>query len=980
MNGSPYWRWVANPRLQITIALLSLDLPMTTFQSRRVLPRLLMLLLPAIAMAEPGAPSKPQPDPAHPHPKKNAAIQGSTQPAAAGKSVDFAGEIKPLLEASCAKCHAKGRDKGGFSMETREAFLRGGDTGTAAVPGKSAESYVVELLSASNDADAMPKKGTRWTDPQIALLRAWIDQGMQWPANVTLARPSPENLRPRKVALPDASETHPIDKLLAGYFKQNGIAPGGVVEDRIFARRVYLDLIGLLPTPDQLETFLADVAADKRERLIRQLLSDRRNYADHWLTFWNDLLRNDYRGAGFIDGGRKQISGWLYTALVKNLAYDKFVAELVDPAPTSEGFTRGIIWRGTTSASMTPPMQAAQNISQVFLGVNLKCASCHDSFVSDWTLADAYGVAAIYSEEPLKLVHCDKPTSQTAAVRFLYPELGGVNADAAKSERLKRLAEIMTSRENGRVPRTIVNRLWARLLGRGLVEPIDDMEKAPWHRDLLDWLSEDFVAHNYDLQHTLAMICTSRAYQLPPVESPDEKEAYVFRGPLTRRLTAEQFADAISAFSGEWNRLPSSIEFDFAASGLVEGLTVPKWVWTDESVELGPQREAGRAAKRQLEAATKKLAEAQSKIDEAENRGGPALEEARVAAEQAAAAATAAQERLKIATGVNPPVLGPGGERVISESERHRVLFRKEVTLPEPPTRAYAAVLASQRFEVQVNGREAKPIQRDGFRNSRIALLDLKPLLVAGENVITIDVSSHTEKQMNDSERQKFPGSAVHLNRQSGLAFYVRCESADRREPLQIITDETWRVRRSPEGSWQTAAFADETWKSAIALPVAVTPVDEGPGLQPITRRDFANLPVDLGPQLSTAVSTAAHAGGIRAALVAADPLQVALDRPNREVVVPVRASAATTLQGLELTNGATLDSRLKVTAVKATAEASRDGEAWVNAVFRHALSRMPTAAERAASMELLGGSPNIEIVADYLWAIVNLPEFQFIN
>ncbi len=174
-------------------------------------------------------------------------------------------------------------------------------------------------------------------------------------------------------------------------------------------------------------------------------------------------------------------------ALLDNLPYDQFVAQLVNPSKLSDGFTKGIIWRGAVNASMQPPMQAAQNISQVFMGVNLKCASCHDSFINDWALADAYGLAAIYSEKPLELVHCDKPTGQLATVRFLYPELGTLDPGLAPPARVQRLAEILTSRDNGRLARTIVNRLWARLLGRGLVASLDDMEQPAWNRDLLDW-------------------------------------------------------------------------------------------------------------------------------------------------------------------------------------------------------------------------------------------------------------------------------------------------------------------------------------------------------------------------------------------------------------------------------------------------------------------------------------------------------------
>src|SRR5262249_6003766 len=154
--------------------------------------------------------------------------------------------------------------------------------------------------------------------------------------------------------------------------------------------------------PQGLQAFVADRRPDKRARLVERLLNDRRRYAEHWLSFWNDALRNDYKGTGYIDGGRQQISNWLYTALFDNLPYDRFVAQLINPAPGAgaEGFSKGFTWRGVVNASQSTPMQAAQNISQVFMGVNLKCASCHDSFINDWQLADAYGLAGIYADAP----------------------------------------------------------------------------------------------------------------------------------------------------------------------------------------------------------------------------------------------------------------------------------------------------------------------------------------------------------------------------------------------------------------------------------------------------------------------------------------------------------------------------------------------------------------------------------------------------
>jgi hypothetical protein len=157
--------------------------------------------------------------------------------------------------------------------------------------------------------------------------------------------------------------------------------------------------------------------------------------------------------------------------------------------------------------------------------------------------------------------------------------------------------------------------------------------------------------------------------------------------------------------------------------------------------------------------------------------------------------------------------------------------------------------------------------------------------------------------------------------------------------------------------------------------------VDEGPSLPPITRKDFANEPVELAAPFWTAETTAAQPGHIRASLVAADPLMTALDRPNREQVMTVRSTAATTLQALELTNGATLDGRLKKMAQKLAPDAAKDPAGWVTGIFRHSLSRDPTPDELRFAREVLGAEKVTPAgVADFLWAVTQLPEFQFIQ
>ena len=479
-------------------------------------------------------------------------------PATAARPVDFAKDVKPILQVACVRCHARGNDKGGFSIETRESLLKGGDTRPAVVPGKSGESFLIDLVSGLEPDMVMPKKGSRLTGDQIALLRAWIDQGAPWDPGVTFARAAPRNLARRAPALPAGREASPVDRLLGAYFASHETAPSPRVDDRLLIRRLTLDVVGELPSPADVRAFVADRASDKRERLVTRLLADQRRYAEHWLSFWNDLLRNDYRGTGYIDGGRRQITAWLYAALANNLPYDQFVASLVNPVPGTEGFTKGIVWRGVVNASQTPEMQAAQNVSQVFMGVNLKCASCHDSFINEWQLADAYGLAGVYADRPLEMVECDRPTGKTAAMKFLYSELGSIDPAAPRGVRLDQLMHALVGPSNGRLARTIVNRLWARFMGHGLVEPVDDMEQAAWHPDLLDWLAEDLIAHGYDLKRTMTLILTSTAYQRVAVDPPAADQPYVFRGPEARRLTAEQFVDAVSTLTGAWPKGPDA--------------------------------------------------------------------------------------------------------------------------------------------------------------------------------------------------------------------------------------------------------------------------------------------------------------------------------------------------------------------------------------------------------------------------------------
>ena len=796
-------------------------------------------------------------------------------PAPVEFEVDFARDIQPIFEASCVQCHAHGKAKGVFSLETRDDFLFGGDNGTPAEAGRSAESLVVAMISGFDPEIVMPKKGKKLTPEQVAVFRAWIDQGMVWPDEINFFEVDRANLHPVEL---DEMEVptdfnNPVDGFVNASFSATGAVWRPVVDDRTFARRVWLDTVGLLPPPDALAAFLADNGVDKRERLVARLLDDRQAYAEHWLTFWNDLLRNDYKGVGYIDGGRKSITDWLYNALARNMPYDQFVAELVNPGAEAEGFAKGISWRGAVSLSMLPPMQAAQGVAHVFLGVNLKCASCHDSFIDDYTLEDSYGLASVYADDVLEIAECDKPTGNVSKVKFLYEEIGEIDVRASPADRKRQLANIITGRKNGRLPRTIVNRFWQRFMGRGLVEPIDEMDRPAWSPELMDWLAEDLVAHRFDLKHTMMQILTSRAYQLPAVPDKEGETTYVFQGPTVRRLNAEQFTDAIMSVAGlEYPRNVANVNRNvaLAADDGMDLPLMPQWIWTSPEA----------------------------------------------------------------ATGAKP----------------EDVTFSRTVTLAAPPTEAMLTIAADNGYTVTING---KRVGSSSKRTSTGAeTYDIVKQLQVGANEIEVTGNNFfpdgTPTRLRPGMTEPLPTPPESFN-PAGVLVYARIRSADTVD--DFVSNAKWLATTGlGEASpvFELGGIDLEPWREGRHfLELAAAPPDEAP----------------------------VH----RASLVAADPLMVALGRPNREQTVTVRQEAATTLQALELTNGSTLALLLGKAADELVATAPADSRELVQRLYHSTLSRAPRRAELVAATELIGTPAQAAGVQDLLWALTALPEFQLI-
>jgi hypothetical protein len=790
--------------------------------------------------------------------------------AAPAAAIDFAHDVVPLLKKHCGECHTGDARQGGFSMNTREDLLAGGDSGTPGiVAGDAAASEIIARITSDDPDDRMPSDGDPLPAEAVAMFARWVNEGAPWESGFAFEQTTWEPpLTLRSVVLPPVTDgrANPVDRIIDASWKAEGTARPPRSDDRTFIRRVSLDLVGLLPDPGRVEVFVADSRPDKRLRLVRELLgeSERLAYAEHWLSFWNDLLRNDYTGTGFITGGRRQITTWLHRSLVENKPFDQFVGELIAPTDESRGFIDGIVWRGTVNASQTVPIQFAQNVGQTFLGINLKCASCHDSFVDRWTLQQTYDLAAIASAQPLELHRCEKATGQTATPGWPFAELGQVDPAAPPAQRLEQLAALITHRDNGWLSRNLVNRLWARLMGRGIVHPVDALRRMPWNEDLLEVLAADLVDAGWDIKHVLKTICTSEAYAAttPAVASQPGGPPYVFQGPLPRRMTAEQFIDAVWQLTSTAPAKPDAVamRFDTPTGAPID--PTARWIWSNDLA-------------------------------------------------------------------VSPP-----GEKLT---------FRTSFDLLDLPSHAIAVIAADNLGTLFVNGRKIATSPEWTEPQMEFVTNDLRK----GANTVLVTAAN---------------GAA---GGPAALRVEIRAKLVDGREQT-LGTNDAWE--------WTTAA-PDGRGR----FPQGKEPTDWAPAAVVKTQSIWDGANGSFVDKLAYALAPS-RMPMVRAALVKATPLMAALGRPNRDQVVTSRPSDLTTLEALQLANEQVLADEFVRGGGTILAEHGPDADTILQWMFAAALARQPTPSEAAAAGELLGESPTKETVADLLWAIVMLPEFQLVR
>jgi len=357
-------------------------------------------------------------------------------------------------------------------------------------------------------------------------------------------------------------EANYIDRHVFAQLRALQLNPSPLCTDSVFLRRAYLDAIGILPTVEATRRFLADASPDRRSRLIDELL-DRPEFADHWAAKWADLLRNEEKA---LDAkGVRVLHNWLRQSIADGKPLNELARELVAARGSTYAHAPANFYR-----SLRDPQSRAEAVAQVFLGVRLQCAKCHNHPFDQWTQDDYYSLAACFSRIQYRIVENNRRdmldkhefdgeqivwldrsseilhprTGQAAAPRLLDDRRTNLDGTA---DRLQQLADWIASPGNDRFARTQANRIWYHLLGRGIVDPIDDFQTSnpPMNEQLLEALKDDLARHGFDLRHLVRTIMNSRTYQLSAEPSPTNQDDNThFSRALPRRLPAEVLLDA----------------------------------------------------------------------------------------------------------------------------------------------------------------------------------------------------------------------------------------------------------------------------------------------------------------------------------------------------------------------------------------------------------------------------------------------------
>ncbi len=542
----------------------------------------------------------------------------------------YEADVKPILTKHCLKCHGEGpKIRGGFRIDSREAVIRGGDLGAAVVPGDASQSLLVKAIN--YDELEMPPAG-KLPAGEIEILTRWVREGLPWtpgspapsgaPAEAAKGRSADTNpakpkarddwsLRPlSRPAVPRVKNKDwcrtPVDAFVLARLEAEGLEPTPAADRTTLIRRLTYDLTGLPPLPEEVDAFVRDRSPDALERLTDRLLASP-HYGEKWGRHWLDLVR--YGETNGYERDSAKPFAWRYrdyviSSLNADKPYDRFVREQLAgdeiepdaPEPlVATGFYRLGIWDDEPADRELARYDALDGVistaGQVFLGMSINCARCHDHKVDPIPQRDYYRLLAVFHNvtpsngKDLKKVKTEagrpidvmsvaergradthvlmrgNPLLRGDKVEPGVPQiLGGLSFESAESPRRRALAEWLTDRRNPRTARVAANRVWQYHFGRGIVPTPNEfggLGEAATHPELLDWLASELVDGEWRLKRMHRMIALSSAYRMSSQGAAsglahDPSNRWFWRFPM-RRLTAEEVRDSILWAAGTLN-------------------------------------------------------------------------------------------------------------------------------------------------------------------------------------------------------------------------------------------------------------------------------------------------------------------------------------------------------------------------------------------------------------------------------------------
>ncbi len=503
-----------------------------------------------------------------------AAYRGEASASVRG-GVDFWTQVQPILESRCLECHQGGKAKGDLHLDSRLTALKGGASGEPAlVPGQPDHSQLLQRILSTDPDEQMPPKGPRLSRQETDTLAAWIRGGAVWPEFPAVS-----------------TEITPL------------------TDDLTFLRRVTLDTVGVVPSLEEIAAFQADRAPDRRARVIDRLLADPRA-ADHAMGYWQDVLAENPNILNPTLNNSGPFRWWLLESLQDRKPLDLMVTELVRLGGSAkDGGPAGF---GIASQNDVPLAAKATVLTTAFLGVETKCARCHDSPAHRSKQEQVFNLAALLDGKGIKvpasssvplaklreggrkpLIEVTLEPGTTVPPHWPFPEFAPealadeLAEDPAQTR--DRLAALLTAPQNERFAQVMANRIWARVMGRGLVDQPWDWERSRQsHPDLLRWLGRELVRSGYAADHLLRLIFNSHAYQRqidPALSRPNP----LFAAPATRRLTAEQIVDgAFAAVGKPFRTEEASLDIDSireTANSISLGQPRRAWMLTSTSNE-----------------------------------------------------------------------------------------------------------------------------------------------------------------------------------------------------------------------------------------------------------------------------------------------------------------------------------------------------------------------------------------------------------